>query len=140
MLRKTIKYTDYNGMSREEGFDFHINKAELASLNLKYKGGLKEMLEFMARSEDGDGLVKFIKEIILMSYGVKEPGGKRFMKSEELRNAFEQSEAFSELFMSLLGDADATAEFVKGILPKDLNPDTVNAESPALNVIDGGAN
>ena len=62
------------------------------------------------------------------------------MKSEELRNAFEQSEAFSELFMSLLGDADATAEFVKGILPKDLNPDTVNAESPALTAIDGGAN
>lgn len=142
MLRKVIKYTDYNGVEREESFDFYINKAELAEMNLKYKGGLKEMLEYMAKCEDGDGLVKFVKELILMSYGVKEPGGKRFMKSQELRDEFEQSEAFSELFMSLLGDAEATAEFAKGILPKDLNPaaathkTTIN-EQPALSVVAG---
>ncbi len=134
MLRKTIEYTDYNGAHHKENFDFHINKAELAELNLKYKGGMKEMLEFMAKVEDGDGLVKFIKELILMSYGVKEPGGKRFIKTKEQREAFEQSEAYATLFISLLGDADATAEFVKGILPKDLNPD-IAGERPALSVV-----
>lgn len=132
MLRKVIKYTDYNGVERNESFDFHINKVELASLNLKYKGGLKEMLEYMTKCEDGDGLVEFIKELILMSYGVKEPGGKRFKKSQELRDEFEQSEAFAELFMSLLNDAEATAEFAKGILPKGLNPDSDTQELQAV--------
>lgn len=135
MLRKTIEYTDYNGAPRKETFDFYINKAELASLNLKYKGGMKEMLEYMAKSEDGDGLVKFIRELILMSYGVKEPGGKRFIKTQELRDEFEQSEAYSNLFMSLLGSAEATAEFVKEILPADLNPDT-GVNRPSLSVVD----
>lgn len=133
MLRKEIEYTDYNGVHRKESFDFYINKAELASLNLKYKGGIKEMLLYMAKCEDGDGLGEFIKELILMSYGVKQPGGKRFMKSQEIRDEFEQSEAFSELFIMLLGDADATANFVKGILPSDLNPGN---EQPALNPIE----
>ena len=93
------------------------------------------MLEYMAKSEDGDGLVKFIRELILMSYGVKEPGGKRFIKTQELRDEFEQSEAYSNLFMSLLGSAEATAEFVKEFLPADLNPDT-GVNRPSLPVVD----
>lgn len=148
MFRKPIEYTDYNGVRRKETFDFYINKAELAELNLKYKGGLKEMLEYMVKAEDSAGLVKFIRELILMSYGVKEPGGKRFIKSKEQSDAFAQTEAYSELFMSLLSSAEATAEFVKQILPADLNPDTavndtnINSDTatdrPALTVVNPG--
>lgn len=123
MLRKKITYTDYDGVERKEDFDFHINKAELAALNLRYKGGLQAMLEYMVKCDDNNGLINFVEEIILMSYGIKIPGGKQFKKSPEIREEFKQSEAYSVLFMELLGSAEATAEFVKGILPRDLNPD-----------------
>lgn len=123
MLRKKITYTDYDGVERTEDFDFHISKAELAGLNMKYKGGLQAMLEYMVKCEDAHGLITFIEEIILMSYGIKMPGGKQFKKSTEIAEEFKQSEAYSVLFMELLGDAEATATFVKGIIPRDLNPD-----------------
>ena len=32
MLKKTIKYTDYNGIEREEDFYFNLNKAELTEM------------------------------------------------------------------------------------------------------------
>ena len=37
MLKKTIKYTDYNGQQREEDFYFNLNKAELAEMEMSKK-------------------------------------------------------------------------------------------------------
>jgi hypothetical protein len=52
-----------------------------------------------------------------MSYGKKSDDGRRFIKSPELSKEFTETEAFSELFMELAGDADAAAAFVNGIVP-----------------------
>ena len=65
-------------------------------------------------------MVKVFKELILMSYGEKSPDGKRFVKSEEIRNSFEQTEAYSVLFMELISDDKLAAAFINGIMPKDV--------------------
>lgn len=57
------------------------------------------------------------KDIILRAYGEKSPDGKRFIKNQELRDAFAQTEAYSILFMELATNADAAAAFVNGIVP-----------------------
>ena len=55
--------------------------------------------------------------IIRKAYGVKSPDGKRFIKSDELSDEFMQTEAYSDLFMTLITDAQAAADFVNGVMP-----------------------
>ena len=120
MLKKTIKYTDYNGVDREEDFYFNLTKAEIMEMELGTSGGLAEMIEKVVKSQDGPTIMKIFKDLVLKAYGEKTPDGKRFVKSEEIANAFSQTEAYSILFMELATDANAAANFVNGIIPADL--------------------
>ena len=96
MLKKTINYTDYNGMERKEDFYFNLNKAEVAEMELSTEGGLAEMIQKIVSSKDTPSIVKIFKDLILKAYGEKTPDGKRFVKSKELSDAFAQTEAYSE--------------------------------------------
>ena len=53
MLKKTIKYTDYNGVEREEDFYFNLTKAECAKLELSTEGGLEAFANRMIQSQNG---------------------------------------------------------------------------------------
>ena len=64
--------------------------------------------------------MKFFKDIFLNSYGIKSPDGRRFIKNDEVKTDFEQTEAYSQLFMELVTDADKMADFIKGVIPSDL--------------------
>ena len=120
MLKKTIKYTDYNGVEHTEDFYFNLSKAELTEMELSTKGGYGEMLQGIVEADEHDKLVPIIKEIIFKAYGEKSDDGKRFIKSPELSTAFSQTEAYSELFMEIATDADASSAFVNGIIPADI--------------------
>ena len=117
MYKKSIKYVDYDGNEREEDFYFNINKAELAEMELSTSGGLEKMINRIINEKDNKEIVKLFKQLILTSYGKKSDDGRRFIKSPELSKEFSETEAFSELFMELAGDADAAAAFVNGIVP-----------------------
>lgn len=121
MLKKTITYTDYNDVERKEDFYFNLSKAELTEMELSTAGGLAEMIQRIVNTQDAPKIVKVFKDLVLAAYGEKSADGKRFIKSEEIREAFSQTEAYSELFMELATDADAAAAFVNGIVPKDLD-------------------
>lgn len=117
MLKKTITYTDYNGVERKEDFYFNLSKAEIAEMELSTAGGLAERLTKLVNTQDIPSIIKIFKELILKAYGEKSPDGKRFIKSEEASIAFSQTEAYTELFMELANDADAAADFINGIIP-----------------------
>ncbi len=121
MLKKTITYTDFNGDKRTEDFYFNLTKAELTELELGKNGGLTGYIEKITNAQSGPEIIKLFKEIILMSYGEKDPEGKRFIKNDALREAFLQTEAYSELFMELASDDTAAAAFINGIVPADLS-------------------
>lgn len=118
MLKKTMTYTDYNGTERTEDFYFNLTKAEIAEMELSVEGGLVEKIQKMVASLNGKQIIDFFKDFVLRSYGVKSDDGRRFMKSEEIRDSFAQTEAYSDLFMSLATDADAAANFVNGVIPQ----------------------
>ena len=120
MLKKTIAYTDYNGVERKEDFYFNLNKAEITKMELSHAGGLSEMIKRVVNTGDNAQIVKIFQDLILMAYGEKSDDGKRFVKSKEIAEAFSQTEAYSELFMELAFDADKAAEFVNGIIPADV--------------------
>ena len=117
MLKKTITYTDYNGVERKEDFYFNLTKAEIMEMEMSISGGLTEMINRSVAAQDAPAIVKIFKELVLKAYGVKSPDGKRFIKSDELATEFAQTEAYSQLFMELATDADAASAFVNGIVP-----------------------
>lgn len=41
MIKKTISYTDYDGVDRKEDFYFNISKSELTKMNANVEGGLE---------------------------------------------------------------------------------------------------
>lgn len=136
MLSKKIKYTDYNGVEREETFLFNLSKAELMEMELGTAGGLADMIKNIVAAQDTPSIVKIFKKLVLQAYGEKSPDGKRFLKVDEKGNplsvGFSQTEAYSNLFMELATDADAAANFVRGIVPGDIDISDVDPnEMPA---------
>ena len=125
MLKKTIKYTDFDGVEREEDFLFHLSKAELMEMEMGTKGGLAESIQKIIDAQDAPSIIKVFKDIILKAYGEKSEDGKRFMKVNDagvpLSIGFSQTEAYSTLFMELATDADAASNFIKGIIPSDID-------------------
>lgn len=121
MLKKSITYTDYNNVQRTEDYYFNLNKAEIMEMELTTVGGLSEMIRNIVKANDTPSIVKIFKELILKAYGEKSPDGKHFIKSKELSENFEHSEAYSVLFMELATDADKAADFINGIIPSDID-------------------
>ena len=117
MLKKTITYTDYNGVERTEDFYFNLTKAELMEMEIGTTGGMADMIKRIVDAKDAPAIIKIFKELVLKAYGEKSADGKRFVKSEEISNGFAQTEAYSKLFKELATDADAAAAFVNGIIP-----------------------
>ncbi len=120
MLKKTIEYKDYNDNLRKEDFYFNLTQAEVVEMETEQAGGLAEMITRAVNAKDMPAVIKIFKDLVLRAYGEKSPDGKRFVKNNEVRDAFAQTEAYSILFMELATDADKAAAFVKGILPANL--------------------
>lgn len=120
MLKKTITYTDYDGIERTEDFYFNLSKAELTEMELSQDGGFVNMLERIVAAKDSKRIIEELKTIVLKSYGEKSLDGRRFIKSEELSKAFSQTEAYNILFMEFFTDPDAAADFVNGIIPEKI--------------------
>lgn len=116
MLKKTIKYVDYNGKQREEDYYFNLNRTELVRMEADSDGGLPEKLQRIVKANDGNTILKTFEDIILSAYGIKSEDGRRFEKSPEISKAFSQTEAYNVLLEELTTDADAGAEFVKRII------------------------
>lgn len=125
MITKTIKYTDYNGVEREEKFYFNLTKPEITeiSLDLSSDGvSLQDKLKKMVDEKDNAGIFKFFKLLIVKSYGEKSEDGRRFIKSDDMGIGFTQTEAYNVLLEELLSkeDGSVAVEFVKGIIPQDI--------------------
>ncbi len=120
MLKRPITYEDFDGNTVTDVFYFNLSKPELIEMDVEHEDGLGKWIQKVIDSKDHKTLIKQFKEIVLMSYGVKSDDGKRFIKSEQLREEFSQTAAYTALFMELASNEGAAADFIKGILPKDM--------------------
>ena len=118
MIKKVIKYIDYNGVEREETFYFNISRLEAAEMDTSSRGGYDQVIQKIIESQDKGEMLSIFKEFVLSAYGEKTADGTSFIKNAELRNKFAQSEAFVELFLELGNDSKLAAAFVAGVLPK----------------------
>jgi hypothetical protein len=134
MLKRSVTYTNYDNEEVTEELCFHLSKAELIQMEVEIPEGIEAHLKKVAESSDGKLIIATMKDLILRSYGIRD--GNRFRKNAAIREEFEASEAFSELFMELATKADVAAEFVVGIMPANLDADiakiTQTEETPTM--------
>lgn len=120
MLKESITYTDFNGLERTEDFYFNLTKNELVKMETSKDGSLSAKLTRIVNAKDAHDIIAALDSIMLKAYGEKSSDGRRFVKSEEISNAFSQTPAYDSLFDKMLSDTDYAVKFVKGILPADL--------------------
>lgn len=125
MLKKTIKFNDFNGTETEEDFYFNLSEAEAVLLEVARDGGktLSVSLQAMVESKSTKQLSVELKDLISLSYGVRSIDGKRFEKSPAHFREFESSGAYHSLLLELLTDAQGAAHFINGIVPEKFSQD-----------------
>lgn len=128
MYIKEIEYKDYNGLDCKTKLYFNLNEAELTKMQFKRGGGYQEYLKRIVDSNDIEEIAYIFDELLMMAYGVKSDDGKRFEKTDKIREEFRQSEAYSVYYMMLLTDADEAARFVDQILPRNIAEAVRNAK------------
>lgn len=137
MLKRTIKYTDYNGNERNEEFFFHMSEAELAEMQLSVNGGMESLIRQIINTRDTARLIRIFKDLVLNAYGEKSLDGRLFQKSPELSKAFSETPAYSILFMELATDAEKAAEFLNGIVPDKLKQQVMEGMKNAPDELNG---
>lgn len=130
MLKREITFTNFNDEEVTETHYFNLTKAELIDMELGTEGGFGEGLKRIISAKNIPAIVAEVKKIVLAAYGEKSADGMRFLKSDEIRRAFEQTAAFDALYSELATNHDYAAEFIIGIFPKDLT-EGVKAEFEA---------
>ena len=132
MLKRSITYVDYNDKERTEDFYFNLSNAELTEMEFSHVGGLDKTIEKIIETKNNKELIILFKDLVLSAYGEKTEDGRRFVKSQEVRDRFAQSEAYSVLFMELATDENKAAEFVNAIVPKGKTDKVIPVPQPVL--------
>lgn len=131
MIKKTIKYKDFDGTEGSVDAFFNLSKTECVDLNLQYEdhggliGYLKELLA--NRTEQGEirqkPAVDFVRKIVEMAYGVRpkdEPT--LFLKEDDngrkYVQRFKQSAAYDAFVFSLLSGDESLDAFIEGVMPE----------------------
>lgn len=134
MLKKLVKYTDYNDNARTQEFFFYLSKKDIQFLNARYQedGGLGGRFNKIMNKLDMRMLLETVEDIVLTSYGVKSEDGERFIKNDKAKEDFKYSAAYEALFDELTtGDdsADKFSSFLKKILPNEIQAEITKAEA-----------
>ena len=117
MLKKTVTFTDYNGVEKTKDFYFNFSPAEITELELSLNGGLSTLLEGITKGVDQASIIEYFKKFELMAYGEKSLDGEGFVKNDAVRERFVSSPAYSQIFMEFALDAKAAADFTNNVIP-----------------------
>ena len=120
MLKKTIAYTDYDGNERVEDFYFNLSKAEYVMFENSVIGGMSKEIEQAMAMQNGPRILEIFKDLVDRSYGIKSADGRRFTKSPEILQEFRETEAYVNLFMELVTNAEAGKAFLLGVSPAEI--------------------
>ena len=115
MIKKTMTYVDFNGETVVEDLYFNLNALEYTRLTARNGGDLDKRIAELVEKDDSEGIIALMEDLLLSSYGVKSEDGRRFVKTKQVREDFEYSQAYAELFVLLLTNPEETKKFGQGI-------------------------
>ena len=114
MFKKTIEFKDYDGTDKTKDCWFHLKKTEILEIAMDLPEDLTEdIVDEQGNAIEEDighkiyealgkkGVMKFIKDLILKSYGVRSRDGKTFEK----------------LYFDMITQDDVFVEFVNAVIP-----------------------
>ena len=129
MLRKEVKYKDFDGNDRKDVLWFHLNEVEITEMDLETSGGLVKYMESIIDTNDVNQLIAIFKDLLIRSYGERSMDGKHFYKDDNIRNEFVSSAAYPVLYMEMVSDADKAVEFINGIVPSNIREQMAKIEN-----------
>lgn len=128
MLVRTFDYKDFNGQNRKDTWYFNLTRAELLKMELGAWGGMDALLKRLMREENPEKIMDMFEKIILGAVGEKSPDGRKFVKSESIREDFKATQAYSDLFFELVTDPEKANAFLKGCVDEELAAKITEAE------------
>lgn len=127
LLKKTITYATFDGNEITEDFFFHLTTPEVAKMQVRYGGDLGEYATNLVQSNNSLDMLNFVEDLVLSAYGIKSTDGRKFTKTASVREDFEYSAAYAELFEELLTDQTKAQAFGQGLIEGAKAPNTETA-------------
>lgn len=147
MLKKTVNYFDFDGNERTEDLYFNLTQTELVEMAMELPDGVsssigndpskideKAAAMKLMETLGNKGVLEFIKNLLLKSYGIKSEDGRRFEKSDEISREFSQTLAFDTILMELMSNDVEAANFVNNIIPSKI-VDKINAPNGTVQAL-----
>ena len=131
MTSYKVTYTDYAGAERTEIHYFNISKTELQMLNARYGGDLDKVLARLSMTEDKRETMEFLMDVFKTAYGRMDDDHVHFRKNDQIWDDFASTPAFDKLFMQIMSSDQTSAEFVKGVLPRDIGEGAESGDAAA---------
>lgn len=128
MLKKDITFDDLEGNTKTQTHYFHMTKYELTKMYGGEEGKqFLDHLKVLIAKEDPVEMIKSMESMILAAYG-KKTSDDIFDKAKgAYADEFRGSMAFDALMMELMTNAEASAQFIRGIMPKNMmNPEVLS--------------
>ena len=142
MLKKSIKFVDYNGVERTENLYFHISKTSLLTAKdnvygeimniaqgLQDRAKLLEGMEVEAINEENPFdpnnqvlaesiimVARLLDRLIDLSYGKRSEDGQKFVKNEQVLADFKSSVAYEAFIEHMLSNQDEMIEFINKLV------------------------
>lgn len=115
MFKHTVDYIDFNGNERNEDLYFHLSVPEVTRLEAEVGKPLQEHIKELTDNQNMKQLLDFLEKIILSSYGQKTSDGKSFIKNKGLREQFEYSPAYAEVFEQFILNPELARKFGESV-------------------------
>lgn len=137
MIKRVIKYKDFDGNNRVEDAYFNLTKSEMIEFALDLPENVSDSVSDNPKDMDvkeaaskisgvlgKKGAYNFIKDLILKSYGVRKDDGRRFAKVDEngrpLSIEFAQTMAFESIMEEFRTNDIEAAKFIQTLIPADI--------------------
>ena len=111
MFTHTVEYVDFNGNSREEKLHFHLSLPEVTRIEAEIGKSLEDHIKELTTNNRLKDLLDFLEKMLLTAYGEKTEDGKSFRKNAEIRDMFEHSQAYAEIFEQVLTNHGLARKF-----------------------------
>ena len=120
MFERTFKFEGFDGKMYEDTWGFYLSKADLLEIQLGTFVGLDALMKRLIETKNGKEIMAIVKEIILKAVGHTSPDGRKFLRNEELREEFLQTDAYSQLFEELVLNPDKALDFIIAAVPSEV--------------------
>lgn len=123
MLKKTVKYDDFDGEKREEDLWFHLTKAEIMAAESENSDGFISDFNRSLATGDNRGIYRNLTFLIRLAYGERDEVSGKFIKTrngQRIYKDFEVTEAYSTLIDNFLDKPDTILDFFNEVLPKKM--------------------